>query len=974
MGGAEPDQIAPQKEVVLTGLRAPMLARGRNSKQDEEPYAWHAREFLRKKCIGKVVRFEVVFRSPDSGREFVTLYLGDENLGKTMVANGWAWVQQKKKQVDDDDDEKQAPKLQGERAELVEIQAEAERNGLGVHNAHADPMLARRVMEWNPDVDLFYRYRGQPIPAVIDRVIDGSTYRVELLGLGENSLHHTMINLCLAGAEAPATPMPEGVQSDRKGDRKGPRKEKPQPFAMEAQAFVEARLLHRDVHVILQGHDRTPYFFGTVQYAKGNITERLLEEGYARYVPWSARLTSDAPKLQKLEESAKQQKLRIWFNHIEKKHAENEVKEYIGTVTQVLSGDRIAIQVDGTNQELKFSLASIRAPRMGVRGQPDEPFAFEARESLRKKLIGKQVKVEVEYARKPLPESGNIEKQVFASVYLGKENVSESLVREGLATSIPHRRNEDRAANYERILAAEYQAEKAKVGVHGPAPRQQAVTVDLTLRGGGRGANREQGEEDEKKDAVRAAQIKSLARQKYEQMQYDKNITGIVEYVFSGSRFKVRIPKYNVLVPFILAGVNTPPAKDNNVHAQQALESSRGKLMQRNVRLEVEGLDKYDNFLGNLYLNKENIAVSLLNEGLARIIPASASRNRHQKELRSAEDSARQARAGLWKDWVERPVEEPEEEYEAPPEAFMEEKQQSGPRRLRIQEGENIRVRVTEITDAANFYCHFLDDESVNFVEDRMRTFGEEETDEFSAPDHLPPKGSTCAGLFADGSWYRVRIEGSTAQGQWRAFFLDYGNRELLELSALRVLDDDLVRIPPLAHAGTLSAIKGPGEASDYYDNAGLAFSNLTWDKELKGHIDLVEGGKLHFTLFDEDDESTSINQKLLLAGWVRVAKRPPRRLVKLADQLREVEDQAKQAHRGIWEYGDVSDEEETERDERGRVPLKKAGVVVDPKAGKKAAKEREAKAAEEGGKGGKDKDAGKEADKGKKDKGGKKK
>jgi len=341
MGSPGPDGKAPEKEVVLSGIRAPILARGKNPQQPEEPWAWHSREFLRKKCIGRVVRFEVIFRPQETNREYVHLYLGDENIAKTMVAHGWAWVQQKKKQPGEDEDEKQPQKLQGDRAELAVIQAEAERNGVGLHNPHADPTLAKRAVNWNPEVELYYRLKGQPIPAVVDRVIDGSTLRVELLGLGDD-LHHTMITFCLAGIEAPSTPMPEGAQQDRKG---GAKKEKPQPWALEAQAFVEARLLHRDVHIILQGVDKTPNFYGTIQYPKGNISDRLLEEGYAKVMKWSANLTPEGPKFQKLEEEAKARKLRIWANYIEKKQ-QNEPREYTGMVTQVLSGDRIAVQID----------------------------------------------------------------------------------------------------------------------------------------------------------------------------------------------------------------------------------------------------------------------------------------------------------------------------------------------------------------------------------------------------------------------------------------------------------------------------------------------------------------------------------------------------------------------------------------------------------------------------------------------------
>ena len=44
------------------------------------------------------------------------------------------------------------------------------------------------------------------------------------------------------------------------------------------------RLLNRDVKVILQGVDAFSNFFGTIDFPKGNITQKLLELGYAKLV------------------------------------------------------------------------------------------------------------------------------------------------------------------------------------------------------------------------------------------------------------------------------------------------------------------------------------------------------------------------------------------------------------------------------------------------------------------------------------------------------------------------------------------------------------------------------------------------------------------------------------------------------------------------------------------------------------------
>ena len=76
--------------------------------------------------------------------------------------------------------------------------------------------------------------------------------------------------------------------------------------------------------------------------------------------------------------------------------------EGFGTVKEVLSGDTVVVMgasKSGPPPELKLTLASLQAPRIGFRkDRPDEPFAFASREFLRRLVIGKRVKFRVEYS------------------------------------------------------------------------------------------------------------------------------------------------------------------------------------------------------------------------------------------------------------------------------------------------------------------------------------------------------------------------------------------------------------------------------------------------------------------------------------------------------------------------------------------------------------------------------------------------
>ncbi len=73
----------PERTVCLSNIQAPRLARRANPNVEgsletkDEPFAWEAREFLRKRLIGKEVCFTVEYKTPGTGREYGAIYLGE---------------------------------------------------------------------------------------------------------------------------------------------------------------------------------------------------------------------------------------------------------------------------------------------------------------------------------------------------------------------------------------------------------------------------------------------------------------------------------------------------------------------------------------------------------------------------------------------------------------------------------------------------------------------------------------------------------------------------------------------------------------------------------------------------------------------------------------------------------------------------------------------------------------------------------
>jgi len=75
-----------------------------------------------------------------------------------------------------------------------------------------------------------------------------------------------------------------------------------------------------------------------------------------------------------------------------------------------------------------------------------------------------------------------------------------------------------------------------------------------------------------------------------------------VDYVLSGHRLKLYVPKENVSIAFAPSGVRTParaqaagprgPAVVGEPYADEALAFTREHFMQRDVEFEVESMDK----------------------------------------------------------------------------------------------------------------------------------------------------------------------------------------------------------------------------------------------------------------------------------------------------------------------------------------------------------------------------------------------
>lgn len=115
-----------------------------------------------------------------------------------------------------------------------------------------------------------------------------------------------------------------------------------------------------------------------------------------------------------------------------------------------------------------FRLANEKTdkPRGGSGFRPlyDIPYMFDAREFLRKKLIGQTVQVTVDYIQ---PANNDFPEKSCCTVVIGGINVAEALVSKGLATVVRYSAdNDQRSSKYDDLLAAEDKAIKSNKGTN----------------------------------------------------------------------------------------------------------------------------------------------------------------------------------------------------------------------------------------------------------------------------------------------------------------------------------------------------------------------------------------------------------------------------------------------------------------------------------------------------------------------------
>lgn len=228
----------------------------------------------------------------------------------------------------------------------------------------------------------------------------------------------------------------------------------------------------------------------------------------------------------------------------------------------------------------------------------DEPYAWEAREFLRQKLVGE----EVHFYSERLPNST----RDYGVLYLGSDpatspNVTELLVQEGLVSV-----RKDNARN--------------------PTPEQQRL---LDLEEIAKSAGKGKWNTATAADHVRNIKWTQENQRAFVDQLAGRPVKAIIEHVRDGSTVRAFLLPEFQYITLMISGIRCPGFKldgdgkpDYNVtvdFAEEARYFVESRLLQREVEIVLESVNNA-NFVGSILYPKGNIAEALLREGFAKCV------------------------------------------------------------------------------------------------------------------------------------------------------------------------------------------------------------------------------------------------------------------------------------------------------------------------------------------------------------------
>lgn len=309
-----------------------------------------------------------------------------------------------------------------------------------------------------------------------------------------------------------------------------------------------------------------------------------------------------------------------------------------GVVKQVLSGDTLVLmggpRPGGPPAVRTVCLAGIAAPRLAMKSQTletrDEPFAFASREAIRKKVIGEVVSFHIEAKDRD---------RELATVTFDGRDLAVDLVAQGLAKVRSGPVNIIRQLpNIAALQEAEIAARDKKMNLWSDdqSELQDSVRHINWLQGDNEGS-------------------KLFAK-----VNDKKVLNGVVEFVRDGGCLRLYLPNQETVATVMLSGVQVDrwrrvegyPEPSPEPFAEEGRYFTEVRLLNRDVKLRVEGCDDFGNVIGSVYHPKGNIALLLLRNGFAKVHEGSVRGTGESAAYREAQHDAQKNQVRRWRGYI----------------------------------------------------------------------------------------------------------------------------------------------------------------------------------------------------------------------------------------------------------------------------------------------------------------------------------
>ncbi|GAB66638.1 hypothetical protein PCYB_094220 [Plasmodium cynomolgi strain B] len=658
LAGAKKGGVAQERQVSLACIQCPRLfMKSQNVEKSEEPFAWESREFIRKMIIGKNVSFVVEYIY--NNRTYCSVFYEDQNLSVMLLERGYANLVSNKNVKTN------------VYADLESYYIEAKEKKVGIFGNNINSYVRNIIYSYNDknqNKKIYDLFLNRNLKCVIEHVRDGSNFRVyaemeesekretNMSVVGGSALQNGTVGESNNGVKGKkkkntggkknqkSKEAGEGGDSDADGVGKAAvgyktmyyfsftvcgiivdmfKKEvvnnvenvKEEQYAMETKKFVEARLLNRDIEIVIKHIDNNFNLYANIFYKLGNICTLLLKNGYAYINEYTIKYVENAIEYKRALDEAIQLRKKKWINYTEKKV--DYEKEYLATVIEVLYGD--VIIVDYHNEERRLYMASIKCEKHST-DLALNTLCLSAKDYLKSQIVGEVVKIVTEYVRIPqsnsegyIPQCSDDKGRMhFVSVYK-MENKKKKESAKGVA-AVPSskwgaegdekkKKKKNAKKGGATVSSGEASGQRsgersgsgmkkgAKMNGHaethvGEEEDQAVINMNeqLVARGLAKVMNHRQ--EDEKasnyfrlQELEKEAQEKKVGRfnphidiikinnisgsenslraRSFENVlnKYN-NLNASVDYIYGANKFKLHIPSQNLLINFILLGIS----------------------------------------------------------------------------------------------------------------------------------------------------------------------------------------------------------------------------------------------------------------------------------------------------------------------------------------------------------------------------------------------------------------------------------